>query len=72
MEIVYPSGDSVKSSMDRKCYIKRRCDIDKLYHTHDIHHTYEINRIHHYYECGIRKFHRWDKIRSLGRGFAES
>jgi hypothetical protein len=32
----------------------------------------ENNRIHHYYKCGIRKFHRGDKIRSLGRGFAES
>jgi hypothetical protein len=30
------------------------------------------NRIHHYYECGIGKFHRGDKIRTLGRGFAES
>jgi hypothetical protein len=29
-----------------------------------------INRIHHYYECRIGKFHRGDKIRSLGRGFA--
>uniref|UniRef100_K1QKH6 Uncharacterized protein n=1 Tax=Magallana gigas TaxID=29159 RepID=K1QKH6_MAGGI len=30
------------------------------------------NRIIHYYECGIVKFHRGDKIHCLGRGFAES
>lgn len=32
----------------------------------------EINRIIHYYECGIVKFHRGDKIHGLGRGFTES
>jgi hypothetical protein len=26
-----------------------------------------LNRIHHYYECGIGKFHRGDKIRILGQ-----
>jgi hypothetical protein len=44
ISVSYPSGDCVKSSSDRKSYIKRGCDKDKLYHTHDIHYTYEINR----------------------------
>uniref|UniRef100_K1P4Z3 Uncharacterized protein n=1 Tax=Magallana gigas TaxID=29159 RepID=K1P4Z3_MAGGI len=30
------------------------------------------NRVIHYYECGIVKFHRGDKIHGLGRGFAKS
>ena len=41
-EIMPSKGDCVKSSPDRKCFIKRGCDKDKLYHTHDIHYTYEI------------------------------
>uniref|UniRef100_K1R059 Uncharacterized protein n=1 Tax=Magallana gigas TaxID=29159 RepID=K1R059_MAGGI len=32
----------------------------------------KINRIIHYDECGIVKFHRGDKIHCLGRSFAES
>ena len=40
----YRSGDSVKSSPDRKCYIKRGFDKAYLYHTGDIHYTYEIKQ----------------------------